>query len=156
MQFLKRKLGIRSLTDEANERKLKMLTGGVDKGDQTGHALCGMFPRGHRIAGRGGLEDTEMEIGESLGESMWITSLLEWLNRMRLMIKTCGSRKRNDFAADERMGMEEKIELNRRGIVMRDEGDGGVDGGVVAMRVGQCWKVGGDVLEIQAGGAEKM
>jgi len=141
-------LGIRSLSDEANERKLNLITKGIDKEDQTGHALCGLVARGHRVAGKGGAESMEMEIEETLGESVWVTSLVEWISKMRLSFKTCGEKRNPSFAADRTRTKSERIEMNKRGIVMKKEGDEGVDGDEIDLRVGQCWKVGKEIWEI--------
>ena len=86
-------LGIRSLTDEANERKLKAVGMGIHKEDLTAFALSGMVGRGHRVAGKGGIEDMEMRVEMSLGEEIWLTSLVQWIDEMRLELKTCGERK---------------------------------------------------------------
>ena len=53
-------LGLRSLCDEANERKYKMLNEGIHGGGMTAFAYSGMMGRSHRVAGKGGLEDTEI------------------------------------------------------------------------------------------------
>ncbi len=107
-----------------------------------------MVARGHRIAGKGGMESTELEIEETLGDPTWITSLVEWLRGMRLGVKTCGKRRGVVFAADRAKGRRERIDMNRRGIVTRDEGDEGVEGCEVDLRVGQCWKVENEIWEI--------
>ena len=41
-------LGIRNLSDEANERKIKMLMKGIGNDDQAGFAFKGMVGRGLR------------------------------------------------------------------------------------------------------------
>ena len=83
-------LGIRSLSDEENERKVSILTKGIGKDDQAGFAFKGMVGRGLREAGMGGMEDTEMVIGESLVACSWITSALQWLKKMKLSVKSNG------------------------------------------------------------------
>jgi hypothetical protein len=52
------------------------------------------------------------------------------------------------MAAGIRMGKKEKIEINRRGIVFREEGDEGMRGGEIPLRVGQCWLKDNKVVEI--------
>ena len=106
-------LGIRSLTDEANERKLKIVGAGIHREDLTALALSGMVGRGHRVSGRGGVEDMEMKVEATLGEDIWLTSLVQWLDEMRLELKTCGKRVQRLMAAKREWGRDEKIELNR-------------------------------------------
>jgi hypothetical protein len=148
-------LGLRSLSDEANERKLKMLVEGVHKDDQTGFALEGMLARGHRVAGKGGIEDTEMIVEETLGPSIWLTSIQQWLKEMRLDLKTCGSRDSPQFATSKGEPKKDRIKMNERGIVLKSE-DG--DPGTYAeteLRVGQCWKRDKDIIEIVGMGTEE-
>jgi hypothetical protein len=77
-------LGIRSLSDDANDRKCKLLLDLIDKDDQTGFAMRGIVGRGHRSAGRGGVRGTELIMGCSIGDSTWISSLVQWLKEMGL------------------------------------------------------------------------
>ncbi len=141
-------LGVRSLCDEANERKLKILGTGIHGDDMTATALSGMVGRGHRVSGRGGVEDMEMKVEATLGEDIWLTSLLQWLDEMRLELKTCGGRVQHVMAMDNRMDKHEKIELNRKGIVFKGEGEEGEPGEMVPLRVRQCWMKEGRVMEI--------
>ena len=83
-------LGLRSLSEEANERKLKMISEGVHGEGMTAFAYSGMMGRAHRAAGKGGFEDTEMRIEKSLGQALWLSSLIECLDDMRLHLRTCG------------------------------------------------------------------
>ena len=135
-------LGLRSLSDEANERKYKMLNEGIHGEDMTAFAYSGIMGRAHRAAGRGGLEDTEMRVETTIGDAIWITSVVEWMAEMRLHIKTCGRAREPEMALDRRSDRKDRIDMNRRGIVTRQEGDGGVAGGEVVLRVGQVWKDG--------------
>ena len=141
-------LGIRSLSDEANERKLNIAMKGINRDDQTGHAICGLVARGHRVAGKGGLEDTEMKIEESLGPSVWVTSLLQWLSEIRLGMWTCGRKDKPEFEMRSHNTRDERIDTNRRGIVLKEEGDRGNVGGGIPLRVGQCWMSQGEIVEV--------
>ncbi len=128
---------MRSLSDEANERKFKMLNEGIHGGGMTADAYSGIMGRAHRAAGKGGLEDTEMRVDEPLGESIWCTSLIEWLNDMRLHIKTCGRGNEPEMAVKRGASRMERIDMNRRGVVTKGEGDEGASGCEVELRVGQ-------------------
>ena len=141
-------LGIRSLSDEANERKLNIAMKGINRDDQTGHAICGLVARGHRVAGKGGMEDTEMKIEDSLGPSVWVTSLLQWLSEIRLGMWTCGSKDKPEFEMRSHNTRDERIDTNRRGIVLKEEGDRGNVGGEIPLRVGQCWMRQGEIVEV--------
>ena len=56
---------------------IKMLMSNIDKDDATGIAFKGMIGRGHRDAGNGGMEDTEMIMEDTLGKNTWMTSLIQ-------------------------------------------------------------------------------
>ncbi len=44
--------------------------------------------------------------------------------------------------------MEDRVKMNRRGIVLREEGEGGEIGGEIPARVGSCWRKGKKVNKI--------
>ena len=129
-------LGIRSLSDEANERKLGLLTKGIGKDDQAGFAFKGMIGRRLREAGMGGMEDTESVMGDSLGACSWITSVLQWLKKTKLSIKVNGKQKNAELAMEAGSKKSERIAMNKRGIVLKAEGDGGDMGMLIPIRVG--------------------
>ena len=114
----------------------------------TADAYSGIMGRAHRVSGKGGLEDTEMRVDETLGESIWCTSLIEWLKDMRLHIETCGRGKEPEMAVGRGSSRMERIEMNRRGIVTKGEGDEGADGCELELRLGQIWKEKGKLIEI--------
>ena len=131
-----------------------MLTNGIDREDATGYAFKGMIGRGHRLAGNGGMEDTELIVDDTLGDNIWITSLVQWLKEMRLNLRSNGDKKTPRLAAKIEEGKKEKIIMNQRGIVLRGETEEGVDGETVNIRVGQCWKKGNEIIEIVGLGDE--
>ena len=67
---------------------------------------------------------------------------------MRLDIRSNGKNTQPELAIKVKEGKKEKIEMNKRGIVLLSETDEGVDGETVNIRVGQCWKKGKEVIEI--------
>ena len=67
---------------------------------------------------------------------------------MRLEIRSNGKNTQPELAIKVKEGKKEKIEMNKRGIVLLSETDEGVDGETVNIRVGQCWKTGKEVIEI--------
>ena len=94
------------------------------------------------------MEDTELIMGESLGACSWITSVLQWLKKMKLSIKVNGRRKNTELAMEPNDKKAERIVMNKRGIVLKAEGEGGEMGKLVPIRVGQCWKKGREIIEI--------
>ena len=132
-------LGLTGLSDLAQDRKLKLMIKCIDNNDATGFALRGMVGRGHRLAGEGGLEDTEMIMGDTLGDNTWITSLVQWLSEMNLGLRSNG-KKEKPIMATTNAGKKERIEMNKRGMVTRSETEEGEEGEKVRIRVGQCWK----------------
>ena len=131
-------LGIRCLTDEANERKLQLLKK-IDDEDETGHAIRGCVSRGLRYAGKGGLVGIEQTVEDTLGDSIWITSVVQWLKEVDLDIRVNGVRKNIEYAVRNGDNKNDRIIMNKRGIVLRSEGDEGVEDGIIPLRVGQCW-----------------
>ena len=105
------------------------------------------------MAGKGGLEDTEMVMENSLGDNTWITSLVQWLSEMRLGLRSNGRRKPPEMATVNK-SKTEKIEMNKRGIVTQSETDEGNEGERIRIRVGQCWKRGKEIIEIVGLGDE--
>ena len=65
-----------------------------------------MIGRGHRDAGNGGLEDTEMIMENTLGKNTWMTSLIQWLGEMRIYLRSNGSRKTPTLARKVSKGKE--------------------------------------------------
>ena len=112
-------LGLTAISDIAQDRKIKMLMSNIDKDDASGHAFKGMIGRGHRDAGNGGMEDTEMIMEDTLGKNTWMTSLIQWLGEMRIYLRSNGSRKAPELATKVKEGKEKKIMMNKRGIVLR-------------------------------------
>ncbi len=147
-------LVLTAISDLAQDRKLKMLMSNIDKDDATGHAFKGMIGRGHRDAGNGGLEDTEMIMENTLGNNTWMKSLVQWLGEMRIYLRSNGSRKAPQMAAKVKKGKAQKIIMNKKGILLRSETDDGIDGEVINIRVGQCWKRGKEIIEITGLGDE--
>ena len=147
-------LGLTAISELAQDRKLKMLMSNIDKDDATGHAFKGMIGRGHRDAGNGGLEDTEMIMEDTLGENTWMTSLIQWLGEMRIYLRSNGSRKTPTLATKVSEGKDKKIAMNKRGLVLKSETEEGEEGEVINIRVGQCWKRGKEIIEITGLGDE--
>ena len=110
-------LGLSGLSDLVQDRKIKMLTNSIDREDATGYAFKGMVGRAHRMAGNGGMEDTEMVVEDTLRDTTWITSLIQWLNEMRLDLRSNGCKRAPIIAKKIREGKKEKIIMNKRGIV---------------------------------------
>ena len=60
------------------------------------------------------------------------------------MVKMLG----REMAAKNNMTMHEKVELNKRGMVLEGETSEGEEGEVLPLRVGQCWKRGKVISEV--------
>ena len=72
-----------------------------------------------------------------------ITSVLQWLKKMKLSIKVNGKKKKVELAIDPSDKKSERIVTNKREIVLKAEGEGGVMGMMVPIRVGHAGKKGG-------------
>ena len=125
-----------------------MMLKNLDRDDITAIHMQGMVSRQIRAAGQGGLGRVEMTIKMSLGDELWVTSLVEWLESMELAIRINGSELQGNLAAGANAGVHERIALNKRGIVLEAEmGDGEVEC-EVPLRIGQCWGLGKDIVEV--------
>ena len=100
------------------------------------------------------MEGTEMLMEDKLGDSIWITSLIQWLKQMRLDIRSNGGKAQPELAVKVKEGKKEKIEMNKRGIVLLSQTDEGIDGETVNIRVGQCWEKWKEIIEIVGLGDE--
>ena len=76
-------LGIESLSCFAQRCKLRILMKNVEKNDHTGIALQGLVSRSLRLAGQGGLQRPNTHIGLPISGSSWLTSLIEWLDKLK-------------------------------------------------------------------------
>ena len=90
----------------------------------------------------------EMNIKMSLGDELWVTSLIEWLEAMELAIRVNGSELQGNLAAGPNAGLHERTELNKRGIVLEAEMGGGEVESEVPLRIGQCWGFGDEIVEV--------
>ena len=63
-------------------------------------------------------------------------------------MKTCGRKDEPEFEMKNHNTREERIEINKRAIVLKQEGDRGSEGGGVPIRVGKCWMSQGDIVEV--------
>ena len=141
-------LGVDSVSDTAQIRKQRSIVKLIGREDLTAIHMQGMISRALRAAGQGGLGRTEMDIKQSLGDEVWATSLIEWLKLMELNIRVCGVDLNGALAAKDNCTLDERIELNRRGIVLEAEGSDGEDEEELPIRIGQCWGLGDGISEI--------
>jgi hypothetical protein len=141
-------LGLRSLAEEANERKMKLIFDNINKESATGLALQGLVSRGHRYAGKGGLVGYDQVIEDTLGNTGWVTSIVQGIKEAGLGLRTNGRKEKINYAATSTEDKKKKIEINKRGIVTVEEDGEATTNVEVIARIGQCWKKGSEVIEI--------
>ena len=123
----------------------------VDKSDRTGVSIQGLVSRSLRLAGQGGLQRPITQIGLPSSNSSWLTSLIQWLDRLDIKIKINGM---NYLGNGSRImansdSPTEIYENFNRGVVLNGEVGGTNDSfDPIPLRIGQCWKMGNSVNEI--------
>ena len=144
-------LGIESLSCFAQRCKLRILMKNLDKKDQTGISMQGLVSRSLRFAGQGGLQMPNTTIGMPIGNSTWLSSLIEWLNKLGIKMQVNGmlfQGNGSQILANTSSPDDNYSNFNR-GIVLN--GEDGHPSNVfdpIPLRIGQCWQLGEEIVEI--------
>ena len=141
-------LGIISISQAAHERKRKVLLELVNKKGAEGIAAQGLLVNALRSSGQGGPDLPAKHLWSSLNGEGAMDSLVHKLKEVGLRLRVGW---RNEGPIEYAVASEEDIgcrkDLSCRGISLKSELEGT---GVVRLRIGQCWKVRGRLLEILA------
>ena len=143
-------LGLQSVLDFSHKSKLRILLRNIEKTDNTGIAFQGLVARALRYAGVGGLPHNRQEIPSCLSHTTWLTSLVQWLEKLGLIIVVQGPRPCNYFSQMIVTDPAGRIDRFERGIALVGEDSMSPTPHPIAIRAGQCWEVAGKVLEIVA------
>ena len=140
-------LGLRSILCASMDRKRKSLLDLVHRKGPSAIAMEGQISRLMRDAGQGGLGPCRRHLWLSLSQSATgLSSLAAYLKTLGLRIRVgWGKMDGWELASTCEQDLEARTELNKRGIVLRSELE---TGGMIPIRVGQCWLMGGAITEI--------
>jgi hypothetical protein len=129
------------------DRKRKSLLDLVHRKGPTAIAMEGQISRLMRDAGQGGLGACRRHLWLSLNHlATGLSSLAAYLKMLGLRIRVgWGKMDGWELAAKCEQDLEDRSELNKRGIVLRSELE---KGGIIPIRVGQCWLMENVISEI--------
>ena len=141
-------LGIQSLIDFTHKCKLRLLLRNVNKNDASGLAFQGLVARALRNGGTGGLSGRQQAIRQNLDTPIWMSSLIEWLDLMGLVITVQGPPSINGQSDLIEGDILRRMDLYSRGISLTGEESLDPEPTDIQLRAGQCWLVKGKVLEV--------
>ena len=126
----------------AHKRKLRIVMMGLAKGGLTGAHIENLIRIELEKSGKGGLPNQGVTIGVMWGDTGYITSLVEWLDEVKLALHLPGMIYNSPMSVWLQVNGRYQMRGEQRSQIPRNE--------YIPIRSGQHWETAGGLLEVRS------